>query len=124
MSVANKHQVSSQAVWDVSAMPFRRCRFGDAVSSMDVSAMDCFGDGPFRRWTVSAMDRFGDGTFRRWDVSAMDVSAMGRFGDGTFWRWNVLAMGNFRWNILHEPVSSFHFWDLCSFIIPKILDLL
>ena len=86
------------SVWDVSAMPFWRCRFGDAVSAIDVSAMTAF---------------------RR-----RDVLAMGRFGDGTFWRWDVLATGHFRWNILNEPFSSFHFWDLRSFIIPKILDLL
>ena len=53
-----------KAVWDVSAMPFRR-------------------------WTVSAMGRFGDRTFRRWDVLAMgrwrwDVLAMGHFGDRAF----------------------------------------
>jgi len=45
--------------WDISAMPFRRRRSGDAVRAMDISAMD-----------VSAMD------VSAMDVSAMDVSAM------------------------------------------------
>ena len=68
-------------------MPFRRCRFGDAVSAIDVlamtvSAMDRFGDETFRQWDVSAMGRFGNGTFRQ-----LDVSAMGRFGNRTFRRW-------------------------------------
>ena len=53
---------------DVSATPFRRRPFGDAVSA-----------------TGRSGDRhFGDGTFRRPPVRRWDVSATGRFGDGRF----------------------------------------
>ena len=47
-------------VYDVWAMPFGRCRLGDAVWAM-----------PFGRRDVWAMGRLGDGTFGRRDVWTM-----------------------------------------------------
>ena len=68
----------------VSAMPFRRCRFGDAVSAIDISAIDIsamghFGDGPFRRQDISATRHLGDAVSRD-AVSAMPFRQC-RFGN-------------------------------------------
>ena len=67
--------------WDVWAMPYGRCRVGDAVW-----ATGWLGDGTYGRC------RLDDETFGR-----RDVWAMVHMGDGTFGRWDVWArrLGDF-----------------------------